>query len=257
MRLLPDNDNERKATVIAAAVTFGAALIVLVLLFVLNIGDSRSVLAAESIPEIEDNEEIYLEPELLVLDNPGDETQETVDEAAPQPPGEPDPAPEEQPVKVVKNTQPPKETPVSNKPKQVSDNKESDVKTSTPKLSEEEEKRIASMSGKLKTDNNGSRTGTETAASGSGGDGVEAKGSVNGRTMTFCPTWKVRLTQRTTVKVSIVVDANGKVTEAKAISGGTPNLRKECEKMALGSKWTPKKGAAPASGTISFTITPQ
>lgn len=248
---------ERKASTIAAAVTFGAALVILLLLFILTVGDSRRALADASMPEIQDDEEIYLEPELLVVDNPGDEAEQTVDEAAPQPPGEPEPAEAEQPVRVVKNTEPPKETPVSNKPKLTADRKESDVKTSTPKLSEEEEKRIASISGKLKSDNNGSRSGKESANSGSGGDGVAASGNVNGRKMISCPTWKVRLTQKTTVKVSITVDADGNVTAASAVSGGTPNLRKECEKMAKGSKWTKKAGAKPASGTISFTITPQ
>lgn len=256
-RMLPEDPRERKAAAIAAAVTFLAALVILVLLFVLSVGGSRREMAEASIPEIQDEEEIFLDPDLLVVDNPGDQTEETIDEAAPQPPGEPEPAPEEQPVRVVKNPEIPKEPPVSNKPKLVSTPKEADVTTSTPKLSEEEEKRIASMSGKLKTDNNGSRTGKETAEAGSGGDGVSASGSVNGRKMLSCPTWKVRLTQKTTVKVSITVDADGNVTKASAISGGTANLRKECEKMALKSRWTAKKGASPASGTISFTITPQ
>ena len=247
---------DRRASTIAAAVTFGVALVILVLLFVLTVGDSRRALAETSMPEIQDDEEIFLEPELLVVDDPGDEEVKTVDEAAPQPPGEPDPAPEEQPVRVVKNPEPPKENPVSQKPKLVSTPKESDLKTSTPKLTEEEEKRIASMQGKLKSDNNGSRTGKESANSGSGGDGVAASGSVNGRRMLSCPTWKVRLTQKTTVKVSITVDADGNVTKATAVSGGTPNLRSQCEKMARGSKWTKKAGAAPASGTITFTITP-
>lgn len=254
---MTEDPRDRKARIIAACVTFGVALVVLVLLFVLSIGGTRGELAAESQPEIEDNEEIFLEPELLVVDNPGDTEELTVDEAAPQPPGEPDPAEEEQPVRVVKNPEPPKEEPKTNKPKQVSTPKESDVKTSTPKLSEEEEKRLASMQGKLKTDNNGSRTGQESGNSGSGATGISTTGSVNGRKMLSCPTWKVRLTQKTTVKVDITVDADGNVTKATAVSGGTPNLRKECEKMAKGSKWTAKQGAAPASGTISFTITPQ
>lgn len=254
---IPGKDNEKRASVIAAAVTFAVALIIIVLLFVLTVGTERSLLAQTSMPEIQDDEEYYLEPELLVMDNPGDENVENIDEAAPQAPGEPDPAPEEQPVKVVKNTEPPKEPPVSNKPKQVSTPKESDVKTSTPKLSAEEEKRIASMSGKLKTDNNGSRTGKESANSGSGGDGVSAVGNVNGRKMEWCDSWKVRLSQKTTVVVRIEVDAAGKVTKATASSGGTPNLRKECEKMARTARWSPKKGAAIAKGTITFTITPQ
>lgn len=251
------DDSQRKASMIAALATFVAALVILVLMFVLTVGDSRRMLAETSIPEIQDDEEIFLEPDLLVVDNPGEETEQTVDEAAPQPPGEPDPAPEEQPVKKINNPEPPAEKPVSNKDKLVADKKESDVKTSTPKLSEEEEKRLASMQGKLKTDNNGSRTGKESANSGAGGDGVAAQGSVNGRRMISCPTWKVRLSQKTTVKVNITVNAEGNVTAASAVSGGTPNLRKECEKMARGSKWTKKAGAKPASGTITFTISPQ
>lgn len=215
-------------------------------------------MAETSIPEIQDDEEIFLEPELLVVADPGDEEEKTVDEAAPQTPGEPDPAEIEQPVRVVKNLELPKEPPVSNKPKQVADNnKESELQTSTPKLTEEEEKRIASMSGKLKSDNNGSRTGKESGNSGSGGDGVAFAGNVNGRTMISCPTWKVRLTQKTTVKINITVDADGNVVKATAVSGGTPNLRTQCEKMAKGSKWTAKKGASPVAGTITFTITPQ
>lgn len=253
---LPSDPRERKAALIAAAVTFGAALVILVLLFVMTVGSDRSLLAQTSIPEMQDDEEYYLEPELLVMEDAGQVDAPTVDEAAPQPPGEPDPAPEEQPERIVKNEEPPKEQPVSNKQKLVSTPKESDVKTSTPKLSAEEEKRIASMSGKLKTDNNGARNGKESANSGVGGDGVAAQGSVSGRKMLSCPTWKVRLAQKTVVKVSITVDADGNVTDAKAISGGTENLRKECVKMAKGSKWTKKSGAKPASGTISFTIVP-
>ena len=238
---------------IAAAVTFVAALVILLLLFFMTIGDSRKALAEASIPEYQDEEEIFLEPELLKIDDPGDEVPETVDEAAPQPPGEPDPAPEEQPVKKVKNPEPPKEKPVSNKPKVVSTEKESDVKTSTPKLSEEEEKRIASMQGKLKTDNNGSRTGQESAESGSGGAGVAASGSLNGRKMLSCPTWKQQIA-KATVKVRITVNAEGNVTSATAASGGTAKVRSECEKMALRSKWTPKKGAPLETGVITFNI---
>lgn len=253
---LPSDPRERKASIIAAAVTFGVALVLLVLLFVLSVGNDRRMLAETSVPEVQDDEEVFLEPDLLVVDDPGDEA-ETIDEAAPQPPGEPDPAPEEHPVKVVKNPVPPKEQPKSNKAPLVATPQESDVKTSTPKLTKEEEKRIASMQGKLKSDNNGSRTGKESAESGSGGNGISTSGSVNGRKMLSCPTWKVRLSQKTTVKVNITVDADGNVTKATAASGGTPNLRKECEKMAKGSKWTAKAGAAPASGSISFTITPR
>lgn len=251
-----NNINRKKAEIIAAAVTFVVAMIILVALFFVYVGNDRAVMAEASMPEMQDDEEIYLEPELLVLDNPGDADAPDIDEAAPQTPGLPDPAPEEQPQRVVKNETPPKEKPVSNKPQQISGQRESDVKTSTPQLSKEDEKRIASTQGKFKTDNNGSASGEETASSGSGGNGISAKGNINGRTMKSCPTWKLKLTQKTVVSVRITVDADGNVTAASAVSGGTPNLRKECEKMALRSKWTPKPGASPASGNITFTISP-
>lgn len=255
--ILPENPQERKAAIIAACATFVSALVIFILLMVLTVGSDRRMLAESSTPELQDDEEYYLEPDFLVLDNPGDEEAPDVDEAAPQTPGEPDPAETEQPVRVVQNKEKPAEPPVSNKPKTVSSKENSDVKSSTPKLTEEEERRIASMSGKLKTDNNGSRTGKESANSGSGGDGISMSGSINGRKMLSCATWKVRLSQKTTVKVNITVDSDGNVISATAVSGGTPNLRKECEKMAKTSKWTKKAGAQPASGSISFTITPQ
>ncbi|MCH5213673.1 MAG: hypothetical protein J1E97_00665 [Muribaculaceae bacterium] len=254
---LPEDPRQRKANIIAASVTFGVALVVLLLLFFMTIGDDRRALAESSIPEIQDDEEIYLDPELLVLDTPGSEDAEIIDEAAPQPDGEPDPAEEEQPERVVNNPEPPQKEPTTSKPKLVSTPKPSDVTTSTPKVMTEEEKRVASMEGKFKTDNNGSRTGTDSANSGPGGNGISMKGSINGRTLLSCPTWKLNLSQKTTVQVSVTVDADGNVTSAKATSGGTPNLRAQCEKMALRSKWTPKAGAAPVSGTLTFTISPK
>lgn len=250
-------ENEKKAAVWAAAATFVSALIILVLLFVLTVGSDRSLLASASIPEIQDDEEYFLEPELLVLDNPGNEDAENIDEAAPQPEGQPDPAPAEQPVRAVKVKEEVKEKPETNKAPLVATAKESDVKTSKKVLTAEEEKRIAEMQGKLKTENNGSSTGKTAAASGAGGDGISAVGNVNGRKWLGCTTWKVRLNQKTTVVVNVEVDADGKVTKAQAVSGGgSDNLRKECEKMAKTAKWTAKKGAATAKGTITFTIIP-
>lgn len=249
---------ERKDAIIAASVTFGVAIVVLLLLFFLSLDYDRQALAQMSTPEMIDDEEVFLEPELLVVGNDGETDLDETTDAAPQTPGEPDPAEKEQPLRVVKNEVPPKETPVSNKPKQVAANTESDVKTSTPKLSKEEEQRIASMGGKLKSDNNGSRTGAEGANSGTGGTGVSTDGALKGRSMISCPTWKLKLNQRTVVTVNVTVDADGNVTQASARSGaGSNNLRAQCVKMAKGSKWTPKKGAAPASGTITFTIIPQ
>lgn len=248
---------EKRDSIIAAAVTFVVALVVILLLFFLSLDYDRRALAESSMPELQDDEEVYLEPDFLVVGDDGESDMETVEDAAPQTPGIPDPAEEEQPQRVVKNEEPPKEEPVSNKPKQVSTKTESDVKTSTPKLSKEEEKRIGSLQGKFKSDNNGSNTGKEAGVSGTGGTGFSTTGSLKGRKMLSCNTWKVILNQKTVVTVSVTVDADGNVTAASALSGGSPNLRAQCEKMAKTSKWTKKEGAAPAKGTITFTITPK
>ena len=247
---------DNKAAIIAALVTFGVALVTLVLLFTLSLKFDREALAEASIPEIQDDEEYFLEPEFIPIEEPGDTKIQEEQEAAPQPPGEPDPAPEEQPQSVVKNLVPPPEPPVTNKPKLVSTTKESPVKTSTPKVNTEEDKRVASVAGKFKSENNGSRNGTETAASGTGGAGLATVGSVNGRKMLSCPTWPVRMQQqKTTIRVNITVNADGSVIQANAVSGGTPELRAECVKMARGSKWSKAEGAPNAVGSITFTIT--
>ena len=246
---------DKKASAIAAAVTFAIALIVLLLLFTLSLKFDREALATESIPEIQD-EEIYLEPEILQLGEPGDLNAEENDASAPQTPGEPDPGEIEQPERVVKNAEP-NPDPVSNKPKLVASSEPSEVKTSAPKVKSEDEKRIESISGKLKTDNNGSRTGSESAVSGSGGVGVSKSGNVHGRRMLSCPTTIVTLNQTTTITVAIVVNAEGRVVSARATSGGTEKLRSACVSWAKGSKWTAAPGAPDASGTITFTITPK
>ena len=251
------SNRERKDAIIAAAVTFGVALLIIIFLFVKSLNYDREAFAEASIPEYQDEEEYFLEPDLLIMGQTGETDLEQTEEAAPQPPGEPDPAETEQLVKTTPNNEEPKEEPVSTKPKLVSSTEQSDVKTSTPKLSDEQQKSIASMQGKFKSDNNGSRTGSDTSVTSSGGTGFSTKGDLKGRKMLSCPTWKVILNQKTTVSVRVTVDASGNVTSATALSGGSPNLRAECEKMAKRSKWSSKEGAAPAQGTITFTITPK
>ena len=256
---LPSDPRDKRASIRAGVITFGVALIVLVLLYVMTVGSDRAILAETSTPEFQDDEEIFLEPEMLVMEDPGEEVEEVIkDLPAPPAPGEPDPAetPEqEQPVRVVKNDIESPEPPVTTKPQLVSTPKESDVKTSTPPLSDQE-KRAASMKGKFVTDNNGSRNGVDgpVASVGETMGFAKPQGSVSGRSMLSCPTKKLTITQPTTIKVRIEVNADGRVTSATAISGGTPLLRKECEQMARQSKWTKEAGAPLANGTITFHI---
>ena len=249
--------DEKKASIIAAAITFGAALIILVLLFVLTVGDDRRMLAETSMPEMQDDEEIFLDPELMMVDHIGEEESDLdVEQTAQQPPGQPDPAPEEQPVRVVRNEEQPKEEVVSSKPKLVSSDKPNEVKTSSPKLSLEEEKRIASMGGKFKTENNGGNTPSESTGSSINPTGQLSGAGSQGRKMESCPRQSVKASQKVVVTVDVKVNAQGLVTSATA-RGGNEEQRKQCEQMARGSRWTPKAGEGEVPGKITFTIIPR
>ena len=248
---------EKKDSVSAAAITFLAALILLLILFFGSLSIDRSALAADSMPEPDEPQTLFITPELLEISDPGTEQTTLNEEAAPQLPGMPDPAPEEQPVPKLK-AEKPVEKPVPAKEPLVSQKKkESDVRQKPTAPSDEERKRVESMQGKFKSDNNGSLNGKDADNAGAGGNGVASSGKLNGRKMLSCPSSKVRLSQKTTVTVRITVNAEGHVTSASAQSGGTPNLRKVCEGWARQSRWSPKPGAAPAGGTITFTITPR
>lgn len=248
---------EKKDSAIAAAVTFVAAMLLLVVLFWGSLSFDRDSMAQASVPEISDDEPLFIEPELLEISDPGTEQTELNEKAAPEMPGVPDPAPEEQPRQQLK-AETPKEKPVPDRQPLVSQKKqESDVRQKEPKPSAEETQRVASLKGKFKSDNNGSLSGKNADNVGSGGDGVASSGKLNGRKMLSCPSSKVKISQKTTVVVRITVNAAGAVTSATAQSGGTPNLRKVCEGWARQSRWSEKPGAAPAGGTITFTITPR
>lgn len=247
---------QKKDSAIAAGVTMGATLLLLLLLFTCGLRQDRSESARTSTAGImTEEEDMFIEPELLVAPDAGSET-DRADEAREAPPvaGEPDPAPKEQTRPKLKNDNPDKQR---TRPKEelVAEKRPSDVKT-RPAVSDEERRRVESMKGKFKSDNNGSRRGKEADAAGDGTDGVGTTGSVAGRKMLSCPSSKVRVSQRSVVRVNITVDATGACTHAKAVSGGTPNLRSVCEGWARRSRWTPRQGAKPASGTITFTITP-
>lgn len=253
--ILPQDPRERRASIIAACVTFGAALVILVLLFILSVGDNRAALAQESIPELHDDEEIFLEPELLQMGNDGEEELDLQEEAAPQPPGIPDQGETEQKVSVVQNTTPDNNN-TSNQREVISTPKPSDVPAPKPKPSDEDNQRITNMGGNFNSPNNGAVNGQSSPNSGSGGNGVTASGVLKGRQMLSCNRNPIALKPGVTkgvVKVEVVVNAKGDVTSAKAISGPS-ELFAECERRAKNSKWSASKGAPDAKGTITFTI---
>lgn len=245
----------KRDSIIAAAVTFGVALIVLLLLFIMSVGYDREALATSSMPEIQDEEEIFLEPELLKLGKPDANEDIDIDEAAPQPPGEPEPAEENNPLSVIHDDKPQTEEPKTNKEPLVATKNNSDLTSPVPKTSQEEAQRIKDIQGKFKG-NNGAHDGKNTDVSGTGGVGIKPHGSAKGWKMTFCPTGKVPTeVKSTTVTVSITVGADGKVTVHGA-SGGTKAQQDICKGWAARSKWQVQTGmdAKAASGTITFTI---
>lgn len=101
-------DKKKHDNWIAAAVTFAAALVILLFLFGCGLNYDRSLIAETSTPEIMplEDEEMFIEPE--IIEDLGEPDAVTHDEPAPATKGEPAPAPEENTKQVVpgKNEKP-------------------------------------------------------------------------------------------------------------------------------------------------------
>lgn len=80
---------------------------------------------------------------------------------------------------------------------------------------------------------------------------------MSGRQFLGCPLPDVELAHKTTVTVSIIVDADGHVTSATASGAATRAIRKKCEQAAMQARWSAKKGATSTRGTLTFTIIPK
>lgn len=269
---LPESPHERRDALIAASVTFVVALLLLLLLFLIPLsrGD-RGALAQASIPETQDVEEIYLEPSLMELEMAphGDENAEDIDETAPQAPGEPDLAEEENLVLEVTADEPVEQPRQSDTPAKTEQNPEvttqntSPVAPTKPSIPGQHDSRLTTTGDNFKSDNNGSKSGTSASASGSGGNGSSAKGHVNGREFKGCDKITDWTGVAATVRVDIVVDAAGNttgVTDIQTINGTASSSQKEaCRKMAYSAKWdaASSKDAPDVTGYILFKLTPK
>ncbi|MBD5269608.1 MAG: hypothetical protein HDS43_03195 [Bacteroides sp.] len=245
---------EKKDSAIAAAVTFVAALVLLVVLFCCGLRFDRSLLAASSMPEpmeTPEEEELFLDPELLDL---GEENAVNNDAPAPAFKGEPEPAEEDQP-EVVEPGPSPKPTPPV--PKPITQKKESPVKATEPSATDKERQKATSSVAKGFAGRNGTPDGKASESVGAGGTGVGISGNARGRTFISCPSPDVALRHKTVVTVNIVVDAAGKVISASATGSASADIRRKCEQAALRARWTEKKGAGETRGTLTFTITPK
>lgn len=271
--MFPQDPKERKAAIIAACLTFIFALVVTVLLFVLSIGGDRREMAEASMPEVQDNEEIFIEPEFLDpelldvdhldSDMGGDDGEAADEEPAPQPEGEPEPADVKQDIRSEANKEKPKEKPRDEaKPAKPAVQAQptptqSDAKVSEPAYSGQEAKKIQDKAKDSFNKPNGTSTGKDSNVSGAGGEGLAVSYSgVGGRKMESYDKATFSTSSTVTVKVKIKVNAEGKVVGTPTIqSGGNKDQRAACIKMAKSSRWTPQPGADDVEGIITFTLT--
>lgn len=235
---------------LAALLTFLLALALLLFLFFAGLSYDREQLALDSTPEIMDDEPVYIEPELMNLGEPDAVTN---DMPAPAVEGERNFAPEENPVTET-NSEIKSEVP---KPAPITGQKPSEMKVAPPTSTDKEKKEASSAVAAGFSQSSGSREGDNSGNAGAGGSGTGIKGEAVGRTFISCPTPDVSLRHKTIVKVNVVIDAEGNVTEAHASGSAVASIRQKCEAAAKRAKWSAKKGAGSTRGSITFTIIPR
>ena len=249
----------RSPQIIAAAVTVLAAFGLLVFLWFTYVGQDREELAASSIPEEPDLEEVYIEPEMLTPE-PADDAEEEADEseeAAPEALGLPEKTPEPPVEKQVAATHSEQPKPTKSNQNLASQRKPSPVRTQPATTNPKPDSRIASQMGAQFNANNGSTSGRHgSAGSGGSGTSVSSQG-ITGRTFRGF-TGKVRSDKpfKASVRIRVTVDASGKVTAASLISaGGAPNaIAQQCVAWARRCSWSAKPGAADAQGVITYNV---
>lgn len=243
----------KKDSLIAGLITFLCVLLILLWLLFTSLQYDERMASGSTNPELEE-EELFLDPELLTEQHMATGEPEAVnhDTPAPEVKGEPVPSPveEKHTVHAGENTRPAPEQQLITAPE------ESPVDNAAAQRKKEEEKVAQSMQGKFKI-NPGSVAGKFDSSSGSEGTGNGVSGRISGRQFLGCPLPDVELTHKTTVTVSITVDANGKVTSATASGPTTAAIRKKCEAAAMKARWSAKEGAPETHGTLTFTIIPR
>lgn len=253
---MDDKENRRERDAwIAAGVTLLFAAGTIATLLCTSMSVDIKDLANASTPEItmatEPEEETFIEPELLC--DQGEPEATAKDAPAPAFKGDPKPDIKENTRKVELGKNPKPAPPVE---KQVSTNKESNVKTTTPSITEEERQKVTSTVAKGFEGKNGANAGN-SSATGSGGTGMGISGVASGRSFKGCPKPKVELRHKTVVTVAVSINAEGAVISAKAKGGAPANIRAACERAAMAARWSAKPDAPETRGTITFTITPR
>lgn len=245
-------DKKYKDRAIAALLTSLAALAILLLLLFGSISWDRRALAETPAPQLMKDDELFIEPELVEL---GEETADNSHKPAPTLKGEPAPAPDDNADIIDPGPKPePKPKPVRN---EITQKKESKLQQDEAAKTEKERKKATSSVADKFSSKNGSPDGADNGSSGAGGPGIGVSGNAHGRSFISCPKPDVALRHKTVVTVNVVIDAEGKVTEAKASGSASADIRRKCEAAARQARWSPKKGASSTRGSITFTITPR
>lgn len=251
------NQQEKKDKAIAAGATLIVGVLILFALFFLALTWDPKSMAQASTPEIAaDDEELFIEPEILDrnLQELGEENATEKDEPAPQQLGEPEKAPEDNSRVVVPGKNP---NPAPQKEPLVSQKKDSPVKTQEPSATEEEKQKVtSSMAGKFSGQNG--NTDGKNNATGAGGTGSGYKGNLKGRKLISCPMPSVKIQNKTVVTVTLRVNEEGHVVGTPTASGGgSKEVQQKCIAAARQARWEAKKGAGEVVGTITFTIVPR
>lgn len=245
-------DSARKDRLIALVVTAVAVGLTLALLLLTGLHYDERLGKTEN-PQLEE-EEVFLDPEILLEQHRSIGEPDAIEQDAPaqETKGEPAYAETEQPhtVNTGDNTIPGPEQQL------IAQTTESSVTNAASNRKKEEEKVATSMAGKF-SGKSGSVAGKFDSAGSSDNAGSGVTGRMSGRQFLGCPLPDVTLTHKTTVTVSITVDAEGHVTSATASGAATRAIRKKCEDAAMQARWSAKKGAASTRGTITFSIIPK
>lgn len=251
---------------IALSVTVLVAILLMLLLLGVHLNvveksqqDKKESLALAELEQDELlDEEMFIEPELTNLGDP--ENTATDVEEAPLADGAPDisEVPNE---RLVVNGPNPK--PNNEAEPLVATPAPSTVKTTTPSPKDDADQRVAANMSNQFSVHNGKSDGKEsTASSGKGGEGSgQAKGDISGgRRLENNPTITgFSISKTITVKVSVMVKADGKVVPGSAkcmTSLQDASLKKKVEDASARTLWTPKTGAPTVQGTITWTLRP-
>lgn len=247
------NNIDKKDKIISIIATSVVAIMILMILLFTSIGQSIEELIAQK--EMIQEEEIFLDAELMNLG----ETKQIIDnDPAPKLQGEPEysDTPSEQLIERGENqTQ-------SLQPQQVTQADESNLQTTQPPATEQQESRISSSMRDRFNRPNGNNEDATANTNGSGGTGIGKTGNLKGRTFLGCSNPSISITKEVTVVVRITVNENGIVTNASFLSdngpgAGNKRLRNACVNASKQAKWSAKKGVATQTGTITWHLKPK